>query len=100
MVLYLKNIFKVEKIKFKILKNKKGNIIGMIRDPQQFAHTFKLLRRRRHISEFVSVCVSHSHKCVYLSSDGGRLCRPYIVVENRAPKLTQAHIDQLNLGTK
>lgn len=72
----------------------------MIRSPDEFALTFKLLRRRRYISEFVSVCVSHSHKCVYLSSDGGRLCRPYIIVENRTPRLQQSHVDELNLGNK
>ena len=72
----------------------------MIRSPDEFAFTFKLLRRRRYISEFVSVCVSHSHKCVYLSSDGGRLCRPYIIVEKREPRLHQSHIDELNLSTK
>lgn len=78
----------------------KGNIIGLIRDYQSFIKNLKLLRRKRYISEFVSMCVSHSHKCVYLSSDGGRLCRPYIIIEKGAPKLTQDHIDQLNKGEK
>lgn len=52
-----------------------GNIIGLIRDYKNFIRNLKSLRRKRFISEFVSMCVSHSHKCVYLSSDGGRLCR-------------------------
>lgn len=52
-----------------------GNIVGMIRDQQNFTKTLKILRRKRYISEFVSVFVSHSHRCVYISSDGGRLCR-------------------------
>lgn len=52
-----------------------GNIIGMIRDAESFARSLKILRRKRFISEFVSMCVSHTHKCVYISSDGGRLCR-------------------------
>jgi DNA-directed RNA polymerase III subunit RPC2 len=47
----------------------------MLRDYKNFIKNLKLLRRKRYISEFVSMCVSHSHKCVYLSSDGGRLCR-------------------------
>ena len=46
------------------------------------------------------MCVSTSHKCVYLASDGGRLCRPYIIVENERPLLRQAHIDKLNLGER
>lgn len=52
-----------------------GNIIGMIRDHDRFTRMLKQLRRKRHISEFVSMCVSHALKCVYISSDGGRLCR-------------------------
>lgn len=52
-----------------------GNIIGLVCDPVAFAHNIKTLRRKRFINEFISVCVSHSHKCVYISSDGGRLCR-------------------------
>lgn len=77
-----------------------GNIIGMIKDQENFTKTLKLLRRKRYISEFVSVFVSHTHRCVYISSDGGRLCRPYIIVENSVAKLTQEHINELNLGTK
>lgn len=77
-----------------------GNIIGMIKDVFNFTKTLKYLRRKRFISEFVSVYCSHLHKCVYISSDGGRLCRPYIIVENGITKLTQSHIDQLNSGEK
>jgi DNA-directed RNA polymerase III subunit RPC2 len=77
-----------------------GNIIGMIRNQEYFTRTFKLLRRKRCIDAFVSICVSHSHKCIYISSDGGRLCRPYIIVENGRPKLTQDHIEELNSNQK
>ena len=52
-----------------------GNIIGLVRDPTSFTRSIKELRRRRFINEFISVCVSHTHKCVYIASDGGRLCR-------------------------
>lgn len=70
----------------------------MIQNYKRLVHTFKLLRRRRFISEFVSICVSHLHKCVYISSDGGRLCRPYIIVENFKPKLNNTHMEMLNSG--
>ncbi len=45
-------------------------------------------------------CFSHSHKCDYISSDGGRLCRSYIIVENGKPKLNNSHMELLNLGKK
>lgn len=57
-----------------------GNIIGLVREPIKFSQNVKKLRRKRLINEFISVCVSHSHKCVYVSSDGGRLCRSVLVV--------------------
>ncbi len=72
----------------------------MIRNYKRLVSSFKLLRRRRYISEFVSICVSHSHECVYISSDGGRLCRPYIIVETGKPKLNNSHMELLNLGKK
>ena len=77
-----------------------GNIIGMIRNHENFIKMLKHLRRKRHISEFVSMCVSHVLKCVYISSDGGRLCRPYIIVENQIPKLTQSDVEQIKSGAK
>ena len=46
-----------------------------MKDQQNFTRTLKYLRRKRFISEFISMCVSHLHKCVYIASDGGRLCR-------------------------
>ncbi len=72
----------------------------MIKDVEGFTRTLKYLRRKRFISEFVSVYCSHLHKCVYISSDGGRLCRPYIIVEDGVPKLTQLHVNQLISGEK
>lgn len=77
-----------------------GNIIGIVKDYRRFMNTVKLMRRRRYVNEFISVCVSHSHKCVYLSSDGGRLCRPYIIVEKGKPMLTNHHMELLNMGQK
>ena len=77
-----------------------GNIVGIVRNYERLVSSFKLLRRRRFISEFVSICVSQSHRCVYISSDGGRLCRPYIIVENGKPKLNNTHMELLNAGKK
>ncbi|KAF8981110.1 DNA-directed RNA polymerase III core subunit ret1 [Haplosporangium bisporale] len=42
---------------------------------------------------------SHDHQnSVYISCDGGRICRPLIIVENRKPRVTSAHIEQLAAG--
>ncbi|CAB4484844.1 unnamed protein product [Rhizophagus irregularis] len=53
------------------------------------------LRRCGRISEFVSIYVNHHHNAVHIASDGGRVCRPLIIVENRIPKVTTKHIQKL-----
>jgi DNA-directed RNA polymerase III subunit RPC2 len=40
------------------------------------------LRRGGRIGEFVSVYLNAVQKAVYIASDGGRVCRPLLVLEN------------------
>ncbi|XP_070188724.1 DNA-directed RNA polymerase III subunit RPC2-like [Littorina saxatilis] len=77
-----------------------GNILGVIRDYKKLVNTFRLMRRAGYISEFVSVFPNHSHRCVYIASDGGRVCRPYIIVKNKRPFVTSKHIDELSQGLR
>ncbi|KAL3171997.1 hypothetical protein MRX96_043674 [Rhipicephalus microplus] len=71
---------------------------GVTLDPKRLLKTLRLLRRSGHLSEFVSVHTSELHHCVHISADGGRMCRPYIIVEKGRPKLTKAHIEDLTRG--
>jgi len=57
-----------------------------------FCVSFRRLRRAGQISEFVSVYQNHAQRCVYIASDGGRVCRPLIIVENGRPRVLQEHI--------
>lgn len=50
------------------------------------------------ISGFVSIYPHKLHRCIYISSDGGRLCRPYIIVERGRPLVTKKHIMELEQG--
>ncbi|KAK3098091.1 hypothetical protein FSP39_016018 [Pinctada imbricata] len=75
-----------------------GNILGVIRNYQKLVKTIRLMRRAGYINEFVSVCTNHSHKCVYISTDGGRLCRPYIIVKDCHPLVESRHIEELSQG--
>ncbi|XP_033741711.1 DNA-directed RNA polymerase III subunit RPC2-like isoform X2 [Pecten maximus] len=75
-----------------------GNILGVIRDHKKLVRTFRLMRRAGFIDEFVSVCTNQSHRCVYISTDGGRLCRPYIIVKEGRPLVKQKHIEELTQG--
>ncbi|KAH7972447.1 hypothetical protein HPB52_012135 [Rhipicephalus sanguineus] len=75
-----------------------GNILGVIQNHVRLLKTLRLLRRSGYLSEFVSLHTSHLQRCVYVSADGGRMCRPYIIVEKGRPKLTNAHIEDLTRG--
>ena len=56
-----------------------GNIIGVVKNYSKLVDTFKKARRCGFINGFVSIYAHLKSRCVYISSDGGRLCRPYII---------------------
>lgn len=66
-----------------------GLIIGLTSSPNRIVTMIQSLRRRRIVSEFVSVSFSDIHMAVYISTDGGRLCRPYIVLGKDGKPLVQ-----------
>jgi len=69
-----------------------GLMLGITRRPMKFVRDFRKLRRRGRISEFVSIYVNHHHAAVHIASDGGRVCRPLIIVDNMSPKVTNKYI--------
>jgi DNA-directed RNA polymerase III subunit RPC2 len=58
------------------------------------------MRRKGRIKEFVSIYKKDRDKCVYISSDGGRICRPLIIVTKEESKLKEKHIDELSEGIR
>lgn len=75
-----------------------GNILGVIQDYKVLIRNFRLLRRCRRLSEFVSIYPNHHLHCVNISCDGGRVCRPCIIVEKGQPKVTSHHIELISKG--
>eukprot|EP00919_Chromeraceae_sp_WS-2016_P072264 GHVR01170988.1.p1 GENE.GHVR01170988.1~~GHVR01170988.1.p1 ORF type:complete len:868 (+),score=218.67 GHVR01170988.1:1258-3861(+) len=75
-----------------------GRLLGAHRRPQQFITGIRTLRRMGKIGEFVSIYDNELHKTVYISCDGGRLCRPLIIVEGGVPRLTNKHMTMLQNG--
>ena len=75
-----------------------GNILGVVRNYRRLIRMFRLLRRSGRLSEFVSICPNHHHRTVYIASDGGRVCRPYIIVEKCRSKVTSEHIRRISNG--
>lgn len=77
-----------------------GNILGVTIGPQRLVTVFRMMRRRNKIGAFVSVHTSPSQRCVYIHTDGGRLCRPYIIVTAGRTLVLQKHIDELLADTR
>ncbi|XP_066258243.1 DNA-directed RNA polymerase III subunit RPC2 [Euwallacea similis] len=77
-----------------------GNILGVTTNHKKLIDVFRLMRRKGKISNYVSIYASFLHKCVYISSDGGRLCRPYILVEAGQPLVNRHHIMELEKGIR
>nr|CAD7589432.1 unnamed protein product [Timema genevievae] len=77
-----------------------GNILGVIRDYVRLVRVFRMMRRRGYINGFISIYPQHQHRCVYISSDGGRLCRPYIIVQKGQPLVQNHHINELIHGVR
>ncbi|KAF8918335.1 hypothetical protein CPB85DRAFT_1281548 [Mucidula mucida] len=78
--------------------NVNGTIIGLTRYPNRFVSQFRKLRRARRVSEFVSIYINHHHAAVHIASDGGRICRPLVIVENGHPRIMSDHITHLKMG--
>ncbi|EZA47822.1 DNA-directed RNA polymerase III subunit RPC2 [Ooceraea biroi] len=72
-----------------------GTLVGIIQDHERLMHHFKLLRRKGYINRFVSICLQQRQKCIQISSDGGRLCRPCIIVKNGESLVKPYHIKNL-----
>jgi DNA-directed RNA polymerase III subunit RPC2 len=77
-----------------------GLILGIHRFPDQFVKNFKILRRAGKVKEFVSIFKNDKHQSVYIASDGGRVCRPLIIVEKGKPKIKQIHLQELTEGIR
>mmetsp|Transcript_6859 Transcript_6859/g.25298 ORF Transcript_6859/g.25298 Transcript_6859/m.25298 type:complete len:1170 (+) Transcript_6859:151-3660(+) len=75
-----------------------GSILGVHRQPVKFANSLRFLRRKGLVGEFVSVHHNEQQRSTYISSDGGRVCRPLIIVDNGVPRVTDEHLRELRDG--
>eukprot|EP00026_Physarum_polycephalum_P001126 Phypoly_transcript_01127.p1 GENE.Phypoly_transcript_01127~~Phypoly_transcript_01127.p1 ORF type:complete len:1105 (+),score=124.69 Phypoly_transcript_01127:86-3400(+) len=77
-----------------------GQIIGVHNQPHVFMSRLRLLRRRGKIKPFVSIHFNTGHRCIYIASDSGRMCRPLIIVNKGKPAITSKHIKELLDGLR
>ncbi|VEU21761.1 DEKNAAC102486 [Brettanomyces naardenensis] len=72
-----------------------GTMIGTTRYPIEFVRKFRHLRRRGKVSAFVSIHTNVHQSAVHIAADGGRICRPLIIVENGKSRVKAGHLRKL-----
>ncbi|KAF1329291.1 DNA-directed RNA polymerase iii subunit, partial [Globisporangium splendens] len=79
-----------------------GVIIGTHVNPRAFVTRLRRIRRAGLIGEFVSVMMHDVQRVVYIASDGGRVCRPLLLIDpvTHKTRLTQRHLDELRAGVR
>ncbi|XP_047315240.1 DNA-directed RNA polymerase III subunit 2 [Impatiens glandulifera] len=77
-----------------------GLILGKHNRPQIFAKVLRGLRRAGKLGEFVSVFVNEKQCCVYLASDGGRVCRPLVIADKGISRIKEHHMKELIDGVR
>jgi len=78
-----------------------GLILGCVTRPRQFVRHLRTMRRQGQAGEFVSVYLHDGQNVIHIATDGGRVCRPLIIVDEdtAVPRLTQRHMEGLAMGT-
>jgi DNA-directed RNA polymerase III subunit RPC2 len=84
---------------FLVLLN--GLILGVHTRPNDLVKNLRKCRRRGLAGEFVSFYLHEGQRAVHIATDGGRVCRPLIIVDEATglPRLKQRHLEALALGT-
>lgn len=74
-----------------------GLILGAHTQPKELARNLRYMRRQGLAGEFVSVYFHEEQRAVHIATDGGRVCRPLIIVDEQTgqPKLKQCHMESL-----
>ena len=75
-----------------------GRPLGAHKNPKKFVEDFRSLRRCGLINECVSIYQYESQRSINISSDGGRLIRPLVVVKGEKPLVGHKEVQQLVNG--
>ena len=77
-----------------------GLILGVHQAPYDFVKAFRRLRRNGKIGEFVSIQLNATQRNINIASDGGRVCRPLILVTHGKPMVNEHHLRELADGVR
>ncbi|KRY30380.1 DNA-directed RNA polymerase III subunit RPC2 [Trichinella spiralis] len=77
-----------------------GVLFGITRDVVQLYNSLRYMRRHGFLNKFVNLFLNEEQRTLYVSCDGGRICRPYIIVENGKSLLQHHHLRELACGKR
>ncbi|KRZ70255.1 DNA-directed RNA polymerase III subunit RPC2 [Trichinella papuae] len=77
-----------------------GVLFGITRDVVQLYNSLRYMRRHGFLNKFVNLFLNEEQRTLYVSCDGGRICRPYIIVENGKSLLQNHHLRELASGKR
>lgn len=77
-----------------------GTLVGTTRYPIKFVKDFRQLRRSGRVSEFISIFTNTHQMAVHIATDGGRVCRPLIIIDDKSkqPRVEAWHLEKLIKG--
>jgi DNA-directed RNA polymerase III subunit RPC2 len=75
-----------------------GTPYALTRYPKRFAAKARAMRRSGWLSPFVSINVNSHFNAIHIATDEGRICRPYIIVQNGRSKITANQLRALQKG--
>jgi len=96
-VLDLKNLEEIAPAyiygKCKVFVN--GDWVGVHEKPNELLTELRKLRRQALINIYTSISWNIETNEIFITTEGGRLCRPLLIVENNKLLVTQAIVDKL-----
>lgn len=73
-----------------------GGIFGITSQPEILVDLIRRKRRAGEIDRFVSVFINGNEKCIYISTDNGRISRPVIIVDRERLSSAREMIEKLS----
>ena len=73
-----------------------GEPIGITPNPELICQRFREARRHKWFDRYTAIWISPPKKCIFVTTESGRVCRPLIIVENRKSRLTRQMINDVH----
>ncbi|CDW58831.1 DNA-directed RNA polymerase [Trichuris trichiura] len=77
-----------------------GDVVGATLRPKEIVEDIRFFRQYGCLHKFVSAFLHEPHRCVYFSTEAGRVCKPYVLIEHGQPRIEKKHMDEVARGER